>query len=93
MADTEHTTHLVMCECHGEIISFDDWGDDDPFVEVQMYFSSDYGFWGRIRAGLRYIRMGESAFSGMTIGKDKIPALIEYLQSVISDNDPYLYNQ
>jgi hypothetical protein len=93
MSKNEQTIHMVMCECHGEVMSFEDWERDDPFISVQIYYSSDYGFWGRIRAGLRYIRMGESAFNCVMVGKDKIPALIEYLQSVILDTDPYIYNQ
>lgn len=73
----------LLCDCHGEIIMLEDWESTDPFICVQMYYSSDYGLWGRIKAAIKYLRYGESAFNSMMVNKSELPSMLSFLQSVM----------
>ncbi len=74
-------TYMIRCDCSGEVLAIDDWGDDG-YLYLQIYHSGDCGVLDKIKAGIKYMLYGNDVFNGMTIGKDKLPGLIDYLKVV-----------
>jgi len=72
---------FITCDCGGEILRVEKWDDSWGLFTIQMYRTSAFGFWGRVKMAWKYFRYGELYGNDMTVGKDDLKGLIEFLGS------------
>ena len=81
----------IDCRCGCDVLCIEKIIEEDEFNSAIFYFNmyrslDKCGFWRRLKQAWKYFRMGEFAYSDMTIETKDINKMIEFLREAKTDN-------